>query len=152
MKRLFLIPAALLALTSGAHAASPVPIDVLPTAMITQYREGLPPEAIGSKYDLWCYIDKIKAYRRKDCRDDYGFSDSWMSIDSLEHSGHEWSCVVKQIWRLVKGRTYRLDLRCSGLAEFWEERVVLSLSADKKTLYTESEWQSKVRPEKSEDE
>ena len=51
----------------------------------------------------------------------------------------------------AKGRTYRLDLRCAGLAEFWEERVVLSLSADKKTLYSKSEWQSKIREEKSED-
>jgi hypothetical protein len=145
-----LLAAALVAFAAPAMAAPPVPVDVLPTTMVTLYHEGLPPEAIGSTYDLWCYIEEIKAYRRKDCRID-GFSDSWMSLDGQKYEGHEWSCVVKQIWRLAKGRTYRLDLRCAGLAEFWEERVVLSLSADKKTLYSKSEWQSKIREEKSED-
>jgi hypothetical protein len=138
--------AALLFAVAPAHAVTPVPVDVLPTAMVTNYEEGN-----GHEYDLWCYNDKIKAYRRKDCRDEHGFSDSWMSLNSFEHSGHEWSCVVKQIWRLAKGRTYRLDLRCGGMAEFWDERVVISLSADKKTLYFKSEWQSKTREEKSED-
>ena len=74
-----------------------------------------------------------------------------MSITVLQQSGHEWSWSVKQIWRLVKGRTYRTDLRCSGLAEFWDERAILSLSADKKTLYRKTEWRSKERVEKSED-
>jgi hypothetical protein len=149
LKTLFAVAALLLAV-APAYAATPVPVDVLPTAMVTYYKGDGTDGTVGREYDLWCYIDKIKAYRRKDCRVD-GFTDSWMSIDAFEHSGHEWSCVVKQIWRLTKGRSYRLDLRCSGLAEFWEERVVLTLSADKKTLYTKSEWRSKEREEKSED-
>jgi 5-methylcytosine-specific restriction enzyme A len=87
MKPLLLfITAALLAFAAPAMAAPPVPVDVLPTTMVTLYHEGLPPEAIGSTYDLWCYIEEIKAYRRKDCRID-GFSDSWMSLDGQKYEG-----------------------------------------------------------------
>jgi hypothetical protein len=92
LKTLFAAAALLLAVVP-AYAATPVPVDVLPTAMVTYYKDGA--EAVGREYDLWCYIDKIKAYRRKDCRDEYGFSDGWMSIDAFEHSGHEWFCSVK---------------------------------------------------------
>ena len=143
--RLLIAAAVGLAVTAPAYAASPVPVDLLPSAMLTNYKaEEVEDE--NNKYDLWCYIDKIKAYRRKDCREN-GFSDSWMHLDGWEFEGHEWHCVAKQIWRITKGRTYRLDLRCSGLAVFYEERVVLSLSADKKTLYVKREWTSKDRDE-----
>jgi hypothetical protein len=149
LKTLFAAAALLLAV-APAYAVTPIPVDLLPSAMLTSYRVG---EAEGedNKYDLWCYIDRIKAYRRKDCRDEHGFTDGWMSIDVLQHNGHEWSCSVKQIWRLAKGRAYRLDMRCAGEALFWDQRVVLTLSADKKTLYVKSEWRTKDREETSED-
>jgi hypothetical protein len=142
--------ATLLFAVAPAYATTDVPVDVLPSATTTLYKvDGAKDES--NKYDLWCYIDKIKAYRREGCRDEHGVSDGWMSVDDLQQSGHDLACSVKRIWRLVKGRTYRIDLRCSGLAEFWDERVVLSLSADKNTLHSKSEWRSKTRVEKSED-
>jgi hypothetical protein len=140
--------AMLLLAVAPAGAATPVPVDVLPSAMVTSYMmEG----GEGDKKDLWCYNDKIKAYRRGSCQTEYGLSDGWMSVGVLQHEGHEWACSVKQIWRLVKGRAYRLDMRCGGEALFWDQRVVLTLSADKKTLYVKSEWRTKDREETSED-
>jgi hypothetical protein len=150
MNKILFAVAILLLAVAPAGATTPVPVDVLPTAMTTYFKIDAA-EDESNKYDLWCYVEKIKAYRRKDCRDEHSFSDSWMSVDGLQHNGHEWTCVVKQIWRLVKGHAYRLNMRCVGMAEFWDERVVLTLSADKKTLYVKSEWQSKAREEKSED-
>jgi hypothetical protein len=53
-------------------------VDVLPTAMVTNHEE-----SNGHEYELWCYSDKIKAYRRQDCRDEHCLSGSWMSLNSL---------------------------------------------------------------------
>jgi hypothetical protein len=99
-----------------------------------------------SMCDRWCYIDSIKAYRRGDCLDG-----EWMSVDEHQQRGHEWGCSVKQIWRLIKGRTYRIDLKCEELEQYWDERTILSLSTDKKILYSKSERRSKLRNSKSED-
>ena len=87
LKTLF-ATAALLFAVAPACAATPVPVGLLPTAMLTSHRVGKV-EGEDDKYDLWCYIDKIKACRRKDCRNADGFSDSGMSIDILQQSGHE---------------------------------------------------------------
>jgi hypothetical protein len=55
-----LLATALVAFAAPAMAAPPVPVDVLPTTMITLYHEGLPPEAIGSTYDLGATSRRLK--------------------------------------------------------------------------------------------
>ena len=80
--------ATLLFAVAPACATTDVPVDVLPSTTTTLYKvDGAKDES--NKYDLWCYIDKIKAYRREGCRDEHGVSDGWMSVDDLQQSGHE---------------------------------------------------------------
>jgi hypothetical protein len=144
-----------LALTSAANAnpveQKPVPVDSLPAAMTTRFNVDQP-RSENNKFDLWCkdYNGKSIYSRRAECHN-FDLDIPWMSVSSFRLAGHEWECGITKIWRLVKGRSYRLELRCAGLAEFWDERAVISLSADGKILFWKFEWRSKYRDEKSED-
>jgi hypothetical protein len=151
MKKLLLTAVAALALTSAAGAVTPVQVDSLPAAMVTYFNVDRPISEIN-KFDLWCkdYNGREIFSRRAECHN-FDLSIPWMSINHFRIVGHEWECYITKIWRLVKGRSYRLELRCAGPFEFWDERAVISLSADGMMLFWKNEWRSKYRDEKSED-